>query len=57
MDVNEYYVIRRYLLTNLIPPEIKSDRYKKKNFARKCKGTYFQVNKLMKICGNLISLT
>ena len=29
--------IRGYLLTNIIPPEIKSDRYKKNNFVRKCK--------------------
>ena len=32
MDANEYEAIRGYLLTNVIPPEIKSDRYKKKNF-------------------------
>ncbi|KAI6660753.1 hypothetical protein LOD99_10260 [Oopsacas minuta] len=28
---------------------MKSDRYRKKNFVRKCKGIYFQENKLMKI--------
>ena len=55
MDANEYDAIHRYLLTNVIPPEIKSDRYKK-NFIRKCKGNYFQDNKLMKVCADLISL-
>ena len=36
MDAIQYEAIRGYLLTNLIPPEIKSDHYKKKNFVRKC---------------------
>ncbi|KAI6648552.1 hypothetical protein LOD99_8032 [Oopsacas minuta] len=49
MDATEYEAIRGYLQTNIIPPEIKSDRYRKKNFVRKCKGIYFQENKLMKI--------
>ena len=56
MDANEYDAIRGYLLTNVIPPEIKSDRYKKKNFVRKYKGIYLQDNKLMKVCADLISL-
>ena len=56
MGKNEYDAIRGYLLTNVIPPEIKSDRYKKKNFVRKCKGIYLQDNKLMKVCADLISL-
>ena len=57
MDANEYEAIRGYLLTNVIPPEIKNDRYKKKNFVRKCKGIYLQDNKLMKFCPDLISLS
>ncbi|KAI6652983.1 hypothetical protein LOD99_4060 [Oopsacas minuta] len=49
MDATEHEAIRGYLQTNIIPPEIKSDRHRKKNFVRKCKGIYFQENKLMKI--------
>ncbi|KAI6647702.1 hypothetical protein LOD99_8543 [Oopsacas minuta] len=49
MDATEYEAIRGFLQTNIIPPEIKSDRYRRKNFVRKCKGIYFQENKLMKI--------
>ncbi|KAI6648140.1 hypothetical protein LOD99_11949 [Oopsacas minuta] len=48
MDATEYEAIRGYLQTNIIPPEIKSDRYRKKNFVRKCEGIYFQENKLIK---------
>ena len=35
--------------TNVLPLEIKSDRYKTKTFVRKCKRIYYQVNKLMKV--------
>ena len=56
MIANEYDAIRGYLLTNAIPPEIESDRYKKKNFVRKYKEIYLQDNKLMKVCADLISL-
>ncbi|KAI6658682.1 hypothetical protein LOD99_10999 [Oopsacas minuta] len=48
MDATEYEAIRGYLQTNIIPPEIKSDRYRKKNYVRKCKEIYFLENKLMK---------
>ena len=56
MDANEYHAILGYLLTNVIPPEIKSERYKKKNFVRMCKGIYLQDNKLIMVCADLISL-
>ena len=56
MDAIEYDALRGYLLTNVIPPKIKSDLYKKKTFVRKYKGIYFQDNKLMKIYADLISL-
>ena len=54
MDANEYDAIRGYLLTNVIQPEVKCDRYKKKNFVRECRGIYFQDNKLMNVGANLI---
>ena len=41
MDAEEYKMIRDYLLTNLIPSTIKSDR--------KCRGIYLQDSKLMKV--------
>ncbi|KAI6650089.1 hypothetical protein LOD99_6171 [Oopsacas minuta] len=49
MDATEYGAIGEYLQTNIITPEIKSDRYRKKKFVRECKGIYCQENKLMKI--------
>ena len=57
MDANEYEAIRGYLLTNVIPSEIKNDRFKKKNFVRKCKGIYLQDNKLMRVCLHQIFLS
>ena len=38
MDANEHDPIRGYLLTNVIPPEIKSDRYKMKNLSGSARG-------------------
>ena len=58
MDPTEYKQIRDYLSSQLIPPEMKSDRYQRKNFLRKCKGISFQDNKLMKVIfGPFIRLT
>ena len=53
MDANEYEAIRGYLLTNVIPPEMKSNHYKK-NFVRKCKGIYLLDNKIMKVCPDIL---
>ena len=49
MDASEYQTILGNLQTQEIPSEIKNDRYKKKNFIRKCKGIYVQDEKLMKV--------
>ena len=49
MDVTEYEQIREYLSSQLIPPEMKSDRYQRKNFLRKCKSVSLQNNKLMRV--------
>ena len=38
MGKNEYDAIRGYLLTNVIPPEIKSDRNKKEEFCQDVQG-------------------
>ena len=58
MDATEYEQIRDYLSSQLIPPEMKSDRYQWKNFLRKCKGISLQDNKLMKVIfGPFIRLT
>ena len=54
MDANEYEAIRGYLLTNVIPPEIKSDRYKKKNFVWKFKRIYLLDNKILKVCHDIL---
>ena len=49
MDANEYQAILGYLQTQEIPTDIKKDRYKRKNFIRKCKGICVQDEKLMKV--------
>ena len=54
MDAKEYEAIRGYHLTNVILPEIKSDRYKEKNFVRKCEGIYLLDNKIMKVCPDIL---
>ena len=54
MDVTEYEQIRDYLSRKLIPSEMKSDRYQRKNFVRKCKGVSLQNNKLMKVISLII---
>ena len=52
MDASEYQMILEYLRTKEIPVDIKKDRYKKKNFVRKCKGICVHDQKLMKVTIN-----
>ena len=49
MDASEYQMILGYLQTKEILADIKMDRYKKKNFARKFKGICVHDQKFMKV--------